>query len=156
MNKVTICFFILSLSLASCEKGNDCCVNVEANISISGIISNDIDYIGQIDHDNITIYYFDGIDYVLVDNPDRDISKGFEIVPPSNNGSKYVMEIALNTDYLNSDDVSLTRINWTDNDSDILEAKFYRTNNNLVLSTVSIGDEIVWESSKNGIVILEK
>lgn len=120
----TIFFTVLLSMMISCQDDEVCCTNIVTLVTLP---------IGpEIDPDGITIYYAneEGEHIEVLEN-----DRGYP------NGYKYIAEnstvgIFANTDYIDSDNISYTYVDWGNGELDELKAEFHITDNSTVITRV--------------------
>ena len=156
-----ICLAALLLFF-SCDSSENCCVNYEVDIFVKTRDSTGKDLLapgnGAIDPDSIKIFYLTGSgEKKEVNKPNLDSPKGYRVIAPSvDNSNDYKIQLFLNADYVDSQNISHTYVQWNAGSTDAIKAEFKRHGKGLSVSKVWVNDALKWEPSKDRVITIIK
>mgnify|MGYP000391707830 CR=1 FL=1 len=162
--QINFLVILLFCSIISCKSDDDnCCRVIESSILIQVENKNGENLIDPqnavFDMSEIKIFYAPSKDgkRVEVDNPQLDVSKGFEIiVPDGNSNESYRLKLFLNVESISENGYSYTFIQWSDNITDELRTEFDLSNNNIVAKKIWLNGELEWQGNKEVLLIIKK
>lgn len=158
-------FLICLIFVVSCKDSDkeDCCMVVESDMFLNIQDSQGQDLLdpnqGNIDLSIMKVFYNTTEDGSLqeVNNPDLDSPKGYKFITPSmDNSSTYKVQLFLNSQYLNTNNISYTYIEWSPDDTDVIKAQFDKRDNNFIVNKIWVNDQVKWVLNDEKLITLIK
>jgi len=150
MKKLII--FLAMTMLFACNKSDDFSpgfiVSIEFDFSVFN--SQDVDLLdpataNHIEEDDIRLFYEIDGKILGVYNPYMDNPRNFMIYEHEN---EYRIKVVLNDS--DATEETITHIQWNDDDTDVIKARFSRTENIVRVNRVWLNDTQIWDSTTDG------
>ena len=144
--------FLAITALFACDKSNDISpgfiVSIEFDFSVFN--SQDEDLLdpatpNHIEEDDIRLFYEIDGKILGVYNPYMANPRNFMIYEHEN---EYRIKVVLNDS--DATEETITHIQWNDDDTDIIKARFTRTENIVRVNRIWLNDTLIWDSDTDG------